>query len=69
VATNLLILDEIFDSSLDSTGIEDFLGILNSLGTEANAFVISHKGQQIIDKFGRVIKITKDKNFSTIAGD
>lgn len=69
VATNLLILDEIFDSSLDSTGIEDFLGILNSLGTEANAFVISHKGQQIIDKFGRVIKITKDKNFSKIATD
>ena len=69
VATNLLILDEIFDSSLDSTGIEDFLGILNSLGTEANAFVISHKGQQIIDKFGRVIKITKDKNFSKIASD
>ena len=69
VATNLLILDEIFDSSLDSTGIEDFLGILNSLGTEANAFVISHKGQQIIDKFGRVIKITKDKNFSQIASD
>lgn len=66
VATNLLILDEIFDSSLDSTGIEDFLGILNSLGTDANAFVISHKGQQIIDKFGRVIKITKDKNFSHI---
>jgi DNA repair exonuclease SbcCD ATPase subunit len=69
VATNLLILDEIFDSSLDSTGIEDFLGILNSLGTEANAFVISHKGQQIIDKFGRVIKLTKEKNFSKIASD
>lgn len=69
VATNLLILDEIFDSSLDSTGIEDFLGILNSLGTETNAFVISHKGQQIIDKFGRVIKITKEKNFSKISAD
>ena len=69
VATNLLILDEIFDSSLDSTGIEDFLGILNSLGNEANAFVISHKGQQIIDKFGRVIKITKENNFSKISAD
>ncbi len=69
VATNLLILDEIFDSSLDTTGIEDFLGILNSLGNDANAFVISHKGQQIIDKFGRVIKMTKEKNFSKIAAD
>jgi len=67
VSTNLLILDEIFDSSLDNTGIEDFLGILNALGSEVNAFVISHKGQQIIDKFGRVIKITKDKNFSKIS--
>jgi len=45
------------------------LGILNSLGNDANAFVISHKGQQIIDKFGRVIKMTKEKNFSKIAAD
>jgi DNA repair exonuclease SbcCD ATPase subunit len=66
VATNLLILDEIFDSSLDSTGIEDFLGILNSLDNNCNAFVISHKGHQIIDKFGRVIKIVKNNNFSAL---
>lgn len=66
VATNLLILDEIFDSSLDSTGIEDFLGILNTLGNETNAFVISHKGDQILDKFGRVISVEKEKNFSSI---
>jgi DNA repair exonuclease SbcCD ATPase subunit len=69
VSTNLLILDEIFDSSLDSTGIEDFLGILNTLGMDTNAFVISHKGQQIIDKFGRVIKVVKENNFSNIASD
>jgi DNA repair exonuclease SbcCD ATPase subunit len=66
VATNLLILDEIFDSSLDSTGIEDFLGILNSLGDDCHAFVISHKGDQILDKFGRVISVEKTQNFSKI---
>ena len=66
VATNLLVLDEIFDSSLDSTGVEDFLGILNSLGDDTHAFVISHKGDQILDKFGRVISIQKDGNFSRI---
>ena len=66
VATNLLVLDEIFDSSLDSTGVEDFLGILNSLGEDCNAFVISHKGDQILDKFGRVISVEKDQNFSKI---
>ena len=66
VATNLLVLDEIFDSSLDSTGIEDFLGILNALGDDTHAFVISHKGDQILDKFGRVIAIEKEQNFSKI---
>ena len=67
VATNLLVLDEIFDSSLDSTGVEDFLGILNSLGDDTHAFVISHKGDQILDKFGRVIAIEKEGNFSRIS--
>ena len=66
VATNLLVLDEIFDSSLDYTGVEDFLGILNSLGDDTHAFVISHKGDQILDKFGRVIALEKDQNFSKI---
>ena len=66
VATNLLVLDEIFDSSLDSTGVEDFLGILNSLGDDTHAFVISHKGDQILDKFGRVIALEKEQNFSKI---
>ena len=66
VATNLLILDEIFDSSLDGSGVEDFLGILNSLDNNCNAFVISHKGHQIIDKFGKVIKIVKNNNFSAL---
>ncbi len=66
VATNLLVLDEIFDSSLDSSGVEDFLGILNSLGDDTHAFVISHKGDQILDKFGRVIALEKQQNFSKI---
>ena len=66
VATNLLVLDEIFDSSLDSSGVEDFLGILNSLGDDTHAFVISHKGDQILDKFGRVIALEKEQNFSKI---
>ena len=67
VATNLLVLDEIFDSSLDSSGVEDFLGILNTLGDDTHAFVISHKGDQILDKFGRVIAIEKEGNFSRIS--
>jgi len=66
VATNLLVLDEIFDSSLDSSGVEDFLGILNTLGDDTHAFVISHKGDQILDKFGRVIALEKQQNFSKI---
>jgi len=48
--TNLLILDEIFDSSLDGTGTDEFLKILNTLGDE-NVFVISHKQDQLVDKF------------------
>jgi DNA repair exonuclease SbcCD ATPase subunit len=66
VATNLLILDEIFDSSLDATGVEDFLGILNTQDDDAHVFVISHKGDQILDKFGRVISAEKEQNFSKI---
>jgi len=66
VSTNLLILDEIFDGSLDNTGIEDFLGILNTCEDEINAFVISHKGDSILDKFGRVVQIEKHQNFSKI---
>ena len=64
VATNLLILDEIFDSSLDATGVEDFLGILNTQDDDCHVFVISHKGDQILDKFGRVISAEKEQNFS-----
>ena len=61
--TNLLILDEIFDSSLDNTGTDEFLKILNTLGNE-NVFVISHKQDALADKFRSTVKFEKIKNFS-----
>lgn len=64
--TNLLILDEIFDSSLDGQGTDEFLRILNTLGDE-NTFVISHKGDQLADKFRHSIRFEKTQNFSRIA--
>ncbi len=63
--TNLLILDEIFDSSLDGTGTDEFLKILNTLGGE-NVFVISHKQDALADKFRSTIKFDKVKNFSHV---
>jgi len=63
--TNLLMLDEIFDSSLDSTGTDEFLKILNTLGDE-NVFVISHKQDILVDKFKSTIKFEKVKNFSHV---
>ena len=66
VNTNILILDEVFDSSLDSQGTDDFLKLLNTLNEKTNAFIISHKGDQLYDKFEEVIKFEKHKNFSRI---
>jgi DNA repair exonuclease SbcCD ATPase subunit len=66
-STNLLIMDEVFDSSLDSTGTDEFLKILQGLTSETNVFIISHKGDQLYDKFHSVIKFEKHKNFSRIA--
>ena len=63
--TNLLILDEIFDSSLDGTGTDEFLKILNTLGDE-NVFVISHKQDALADKFRSTIRFAKIKNFSHV---
>jgi len=65
--TNLLILDEVFDSSLDTVGTEEFLKLINEMGTDTNVFVISHKGDQLFDKFRSVIKFEKKGNFSRIA--
>ena len=66
VNTNLLILDEVFDSSLDGIGTEEFLKLLNSLDTKTNVFVISHKGDQLFDKFRSIIKFEKKNNFSQV---
>ena len=64
--TNLLILDEVLDSSLDSSGTEEFMKIINSLSNE-NVFVISHKGDILVDKFTQVIRYEKYKNFTRVA--
>ena len=66
VNTNLLILDEVFDSSLDANGTEEFLRIINNLGGKQNVFIISHKGDTLNDKFRNIIKFEKYKNFSRI---
>lgn len=66
-STNLLIMDEVFDSSLDSSGTDEFLKILNGLTSDTNTFIISHKGDQLFDKFEHVIKFEKHNNFSRIA--
>jgi DNA repair exonuclease SbcCD ATPase subunit len=67
VSTNLLILDEIFDSSLDATGAEELMKILNSVSDDTNTLVISHRGDQLFDKFDRVLKFEKRQNFSRLA--
>lgn len=64
--TNLLILDEIFDSSLDANGTEDLMKILDLL-ENTNLFIISHKGDILQDKFRNVIKFEKVNNFSRIS--
>jgi DNA repair exonuclease SbcCD ATPase subunit len=65
--TNLLIMDEVFDSSLDGVGTDEFLKILNSLTADNNTFIISHKGDTLYDKFHSIIKFEKHGNFSRIA--
>ena len=64
VATNLLVLDETFDSSLDHEGIENLLKILHTLDSDTNVFVISHKGEVLDGKFNAKIEFKKEKNFS-----
>jgi DNA repair exonuclease SbcCD ATPase subunit len=64
VATNLLILDETFDSSLDHEGVDNLLKILHTLGDDTNIFVISHKGEILDGKFNEKLEFKKEKNFS-----
>ena len=67
ISTNILIMDEVMDSSLDSNGTEEFMKVLTQLTTDTNTFIISHKTDQLYDKFTSVIKFEKHKNFSKIA--
>jgi hypothetical protein len=64
---NLLILDEVMDGSLDSSGTDEFLNIISQFTKENNVFIISHKTDQIMDKFDKTIRFEKIKNFSRIA--
>ncbi len=64
VATNLLILDETFDSSLDNDGVENLFKIIQTLGEDTNVFVISHKGEILDGRFRSKMEFYKDKNFS-----
>ena len=65
--TNLLILDEVFDSSLDGVGTEEFLKLIHEMGADTNIFVISHKGDQLFDKFRSIIRFEKKNNFSQVS--
>ena len=65
--TNLLILDEVFDSSLDSSGTDEFMRILTNKLAKENVFVISHKGDTLLDKFPSILKFEKYKNFTRMA--
>jgi DNA repair exonuclease SbcCD ATPase subunit len=64
VATNLLILDEVFDSSLDNNGTDYVMSLLDTIGEDTNLFVISHKGDQLFDKFRSLIRFEKKNNYS-----
>jgi DNA repair exonuclease SbcCD ATPase subunit len=66
-STNLLIMDEIFDSSLDASGTDEFLKIIETLAKDTNIFIISHKGDALYEKFHSVVKFEKHNNFSRIA--
>ena len=68
-ATNLLILDEVFDSSLDADSTGALLSILGTLGNNTNIFVISHKGDILIEKFHRTLRFEKINDFSKLVDD
>ena len=69
VATNLLILDETFDSSLDYEGVDNLMKIIHTLGNDTNIYVISHKGDILDGKFENKIEFHKEKNFSKLKGN
>jgi DNA repair exonuclease SbcCD ATPase subunit len=66
-STNLLLLDEVFDSSLDSNGTDYVMSLLHTLGEDTHVWVISHKGDQLFDKFTQVLRFEKKQNFSVLS--
>ena len=68
VSTNILILDEIFDSSMDSSGVDQLMSIIQQINMDSGVFIISHR-EQATDKFSKVIKFIKHKNFSQVSED
>ncbi len=66
---NILVLDEVFDSSLDATGMDEFMKLIRFFDKDINIFVISHKADQLVDKFERVMQFEKKKNFSKMKED
>lgn len=68
-STNLLIMDEVFDSSLDVTGTEEFMKIIRDMVSDTNVFIISHKTDMLVDKFTSVIRFEKQHNFSRVVLD
>ena len=67
VSTNLLLLDEVFDSSLDQSATDELMRILKGLGEKTNLFVISHKGDVLYDKFERIVEFSKEGDFSSMS--
>ena len=61
---NLLILDEVFDSSLDAIGMEELMKLINSVSNGSNIYIISHKSDQLVDKFQHLVTFEKSHNFS-----
>ena len=64
INTNILVLDEVFDSSLDVNGTDEFMKMLNGLTADTNTFIISHKTDSLTDKFQNILRFTKHNNFS-----
>jgi DNA repair exonuclease SbcCD ATPase subunit len=64
ISCNLLILDEVFDSSLDGVGMDELMKLLKMVSNNANVYVISHKSDQLVDKFSNVVYFEKKNNFS-----
>lgn len=69
ITTNLLIMDEILDRSIDQQGADEFLKLLNEVSSSSNVFVISHRGNELSEKFNRVLKFEKTGNYTTLVNE